>query len=294
MKSLFALFTITIAFLLASCSSENNLPGGSGMIEATEVTVSAQAAGQLLTLNFDRADSIKTTDTIALIDTLNTVLRLHQVQAVRNAAQTQLKITALRQKQAESNLSLAEKEFNRVKTLLQSGSANQQQYDKVENAYDQAALAVKQARAAHDAAMADLNKADAEIDLLNEQLNNCRPTAPVYGRVLEKYVEEGELVGIGSPIIKIGKLDTVWVKVYLPPSDLTGLKLGAKANVDPEDGRDSPLEGYISWISSEAEFTPKNVQTKEARADLVYAVKISIPNPDERLKIGMPVMVTIP
>jgi HlyD family secretion protein len=75
---------------------------------------------------------------------------------------------------------------------------------------------------------------------------------------------------------------------------LTRIKLGDRAEIDPEDGRETPLEGYVSWISSEAEFTPKNVQTKEARADLVYAVKIIIPNPQEQLKIGMPVSVTIP
>jgi HlyD family secretion protein len=112
--------------------------------------------------------------------------------------------------------------------------------------------------------------------------------------VVTRYVESGELVAIGKPLVKVARLDTVWVKVYLPPSDLTRIKLGGRAEIDPEDGRSRPLAGSISWISSEAEFTPKNVQTKEARADLVYAVKITIPNPDQTLKIGMPVLVTMP
>jgi HlyD family secretion protein len=111
--------------------------------------------------------------------------------------------------------------------------------------------------------------------------------------VINKFVEVGELIGVGKPLVKIAKLDTVWVKVYLPPSDLTRISLGGHALVDPEDGRNKPLEGKVSWISDQAEFTPKNVQTKEARADLVYAVKITIPNPGKVLKIGMPVSVKI-
>ena len=84
------------------------------------------------------------------------------------------------------------------------------------------------------------------------------------------------------------------MKIYVPPRDLTQIKLGGKADVNPEDGRTQPLTGIVTWIADEAEFTPKNVQTKEARADLVYAVKVTIPNPDGELKVGMPVMVTIP
>ena len=129
--------------------------------------------------------------------------------------------------------------------------------------------------------------------MLRQQLTDCTPLAPVAGVVVKKYVEVGELVTPGQPLIEIARLDTVWVKVYLPPEDLTRINLGDRAEVDPEDGRAEPMIGRVSWIASAAEFTPKNVQTREARADLVYAIKVIIPNPEHTLKIGMPVAVRI-
>ena len=145
-----------------------------------------------------------------------------------------------------------------------------------------------------DAADAELTRIRAEIALLEKQLNDCYPIAPVSGTVIDKFIDVGELIGIGRELITIARLDSVWVKIYLPPADLAEIKLGDRVEIDPEDGRDQNLNGIIRWISSEAEFTPKNVQTKEARADLVYAVKIDIANKAQRLKIGMPVSVTIP
>lgn len=282
-----------ILLLLVSCGETELPPGGSGLIEATEIIVSAETMGQLKALHFAGGDRIKKGDTIGLIDTITIILRLRQAAAMKQAAQTKLEIASINVEQASYNLDLAQKEFDRIGSLLESGSANQQQYDKVENAYHQALLARKQALAAMRSAKADLARIDAEIALLEEQYNDCFPTAPASGRIIDKYVDVGELVGTGKSLIKIGKLDTVWVKVYLPPTDLTRITLGDRAEIDPEDGRETPIIGYISWIASEAEFTPKNVQTKEARADLVYAVKITIPNPEERLKIGMPVYARI-
>jgi HlyD family secretion protein len=142
-------------------------------------------------------------------------------------------------------------------------------------------------------AAANLQKINAEIALLTQQLSDCFPAAPIGGIVSDKFVEVGELVNIGAPLLKIVGLDTVTVKIYLPASDLTQIKLGDKAEVDPEDNSSQPLPGVITWISPEAEFTPKNVQTKEARANLVYAIKITIPNSQQILKIGMPVSVKI-
>jgi HlyD family secretion protein len=279
--------------LITSCGKQNQAPGGSGLIEATEIVVSSEISGQLKSLRFDEGDSIKMGDTIGEIDTVTTRLRLHQAEASKQMAETKVKISSINIEQATYNLDLAQKEYERVSALIKSGSINQQQYDQTETAYNQAVLSKKQADAVYDAAVAELAKAESEIALLKKQLNDCFPKSPESGVVTNKFVEVGELIGTGKPLVKIAKLDTVWVKVYLPPSDLTRISLGGHAKVDPEDGRNQPLEGKVSWISDQAEFTPKNVQTKEARADLVYAVKITIPNPGKILKIGMPVSVKI-
>ncbi len=280
-------------FLLLSCSGNNSIPGGSGLIEATEVVLSARAAGQLIRLNVDEGSEVFSGDTIGIIDTITTKLRLEQSYAYQAAAATRLKAAEISVEQAELNLSLTQKEYNRAVDLIKSGSVNQQQYDKAETARNQAILAKKLSQSAVATADADLQKIQAEIALLLQQLNDCFPQAPSGGVITEKYLEVGELVNVGAPIVTIARLDTVTVKVYLPASDLTRIKLGGSAQIDTEDGSGRMLSGIISWISPKAEFTPKNVQTKEARANLVYAVKITIPNPEQILKIGMPVAVKI-
>jgi membrane fusion protein YbhG len=293
MRFSYPAYLTAILLLLLSCGGKTLTPGGSGLIEATEVIVSAETGGQLKALYFDEGDPIKQGDTIAVIDTITVLLHLRDAEALKQAAETGVHSATLGIEQAEFNYDLAKKEYERVGALIKSGSANQQQYDQVETAFQQAGLARKQASAAHAAAQADLARTLAAIDLLRKQWNDCFPLAPRSGTIVDKYIESGELVTPGKQLVKISQLDTVWVKLYLPPEDLTKVKLGGSATIDPEDGQNRTLEGRITWISDAAEFTPKNVQTKEARADLVYAVKITIPNPNGTLKIGMPVAVEI-
>lgn len=279
---------------VASCGRNTAAPGGSGLIEATEVTISSETSGRIEKVYVDEGDRLLPGDTIALIDTVTLSLKLRQAEAMKAAAETRRQTARIQIDKAALDAELAGKEFDRINSLVQTGAANQQQYDKTKNILDQSRLAKKAAAAALDAAAADLEKIDSDIALLHKQLADCRPIAPSGGTVVTKYVEGGELTSVGKPLVKMARLDTVWVKIYLPSSDLTRIKLGETANIDPEDGRTTPLPGAVTWISPEAEFTPKNVQTKEARADLVYAVKVTIPNEGEQLKIGMPVLVTIP
>jgi HlyD family secretion protein len=277
-----------------SCGGNGAVPGGSGLIETTEVTVSSEASGRIERLYVDEGDRLRPGDTIALIDTVTLSLKLGQAEALKAAAETRRETARIQIDKAALDSELAQKEFDRINSLVQTGAANQQQFDKTKNVLDQSRLAKKVAAASLDAAVADLEKIDSDIALLRKQLADCHPLAPSGGSVVTKYAEGGELTAAGKPLVKIARLDTVWVKVYLPSSDLTRIKLGGRAEIDPEDGRTSPLAGTVTWISPEAEFTPKNVQTKEARADLVYAVKITIPNEGEQLKVGMPVLVTVP
>jgi len=293
-KSVFAYFLLSAAAaLLTGCSGNNGTPGGSGLVETTEIIVSVETSGQLKALYFGEGDNIDLDDTIGVIDTTTVVLMLRQTEAARAAAVTRIDAARLGIEQADLGRTLAAKDFERAEALLKTGSVNRQQYDQLKTARDGAVLAEKQARVALRAAEADLAGIEVQLARLQEQYSDCFPTAPISGVVTDKYLDTGELAGVGKPLIKIADLDTVWVKVYLPPDDLSAVKLGDRAEVDPEDGREQMLTGRITWISSEAEFTPKNVQTREARANLVYAVKVTMANPDQRLKIGMPVTVAI-
>lgn len=292
MKLSHYIYLVAPTLILLSCGKKETSPSGSGLVESTEITLSSQVNGQLMQRYFDEGQKVASGDTIALIDTSRIMLNLRQAQAMGEVAKTRLQSSGIAIEQASYNIDLAKKEFDRAETLVHSGSTNEEQYDRAKNAYDQALLAKQQAESAQKTAQADIDNANAQIALLQKQFSDCFPTSPASGVVVDKFVEPGELLGIGKPIIKIADLDTVWVKIYLPAGDLPRINLGGHAMVDPENGAAS-LDGAVSWISSEAEFTPKNVQTKEARADLVYAVKVIIPNSGQILKIGMPVMVTV-
>lgn len=293
MKCIGRLLILPSILLLISCGNNQTEIGGSGLIEATDVVFSAKTNGQLISLNFDEGDQVALNDTIGLIDTSTTVLQLRQAEAIAEAAGLKLKIAAKDIKQAEQNLSLAQTEFDRIASLLGSGSANQQQYDQAQTALTQARLTKEKADLGRQAAQAELKSARSQAAILKKQFEDSFPLIPMEGTIVTKYIEPGELVTLGRPLVKIASLDTVWVKIYLSPADLTRINLGDQARIDPENGDKNLLPGTITWISDQAEFTPKNVQSKEARADLVYAVKITIPNPGHILKIGMPVSVKV-
>ncbi len=282
------------ALILSACSNNHSGPLGSGLVEGTQLVISAEATGRLLALYVDEGSNISEGDTIALIDTVDVALRLMQARAAKNASAAKLRMAELAVDQAAIAHDLAAKELRRIEQLMTSGTANQQQLDMAEHAFEQAGLARNQAEASLAASKAELESATAAENLLFRQFENCFPTAPTSGLISKKYVESGELIGPGRPLVELIKLDTVWVKIYLNSADIATIKHGQKAFIDIEDGSTPPLEGFVTWISDQSEFTPKNVQTKEARADLVFAVKITIANADGKLKIGMPVSVKIP
>jgi len=279
---------------LLGCGGKESIPSGSGFIEATEVVVSAEVSGRVEHLYVDEGDRVEAGMPIALIDTTTLTLKLRQAQAERAAVTTHILSSRLKIEQALLDRSLAAREFERVRNLMASGSVREQRFDQVKTSYQQASLAAAMARSALAASEAELRRIQARIGLIRKQLADCKPRSPITGTIVTKYIERGELAAPGKPLVRIANLDTVWVKIYLNPQDLGKVRLGANAEVDPEIPGIEPLKGRVTWIAPEAEFTPKNVQTKEARADLVYAVKVTVPNTDEQLKIGMPVMVRIP
>jgi len=282
---------IVMLSLSIGCDRGEPEIGGSGFIEATSVVVSAETSGRLEALFVGEGDAVATGTTLGVIDSTTIKLQLDRAHAQRESAVSAIEIARIAIEQAARDAELSRKEFDRVASLIGKGSANQQQYDQTENRHKQSELAGKFAQVTYQARETDLTRIDAEIAILQRQLEDCYPTAHVSGIVIDKLTEPGELLAPGKPIVEIAKIDTVWVKIYLPAHDLPAIRLGGTAAVDVEDGKTAPLQGKIVWIADEAEFTPKNVQTAEARADLVYAVKVNISNPQGVLKIGMPVMV---
>jgi len=284
--------TVAVALLLlVGCGNDDGVIGGSGLIETEEVLVSAEASGRVVERFFDEGRDVDEGDTLLSVDASRLELQLASARAQRKTAEANLRTATVQLAQAEQTESFAASEFDRIERLLKSGTATQRQFDQVKHEFTTAQIAVRQAKAQIAAVEAEIDRVDATSAQIERELRDTRPVAPVSGTVIDDYVEIGELLAAGRPIVKLARLDSVWVKVYLPAGDFARVKLGDQATVDTESDLGS-FTGTVVWTSEEAEFTPKNVQTKSARADLVYAVKVAVANPDRTLKVGMPVFVT--
>jgi HlyD family secretion protein len=243
---------------LAGCSKAQ-VPDAYGNVEAEEVVVGAQAGGQLLQFVPEEGSVLTAGATVAVIDTVPLVLQLRQYQSQRAA-------NASHQTEVGQQMDQAERDY---KTLLAQIEATRTQ----------------QQTAGHD-----VNATDARMAQIRDQIQRSRVTNPQAGTVLATYVRAGEVVQNGQPLYKIASLDTLSLRAYVTEPQLSGVKLGqsAEVTIDAGNGKHHQLTGTVSWVASEAQFTPTPIQTREERANLVYAVKIRVANPDGLLKIGMP------
>lgn len=293
MRNMFpALFAITLFTLMAGCNGNHDSAGSSGFIEADESIISAEVSGRVERRLVSEGQEVSRDDTLLITDRSKLDLQLNSLYASREMISATLSTTRLAVEKARTAEKFAISERDRVDRLIRSGSATQKQLDQLTYEAEQATIARKTAEANVVANSAQLAKTDADIALLNRQIQDCAPLSPLTGIITETYVDAGELVSPGKALLKIARLDTVYVKVYLPADEFTNVKLGDAASVSTETGG-SEYPGTVIWTSAESEFVPKNVQTKQSRSDLVYAVKVSIPNSGNALKIGQPVFATI-
>lgn len=287
-----ALFLFSIWCLSCSNNKTNEL-AGSGTLEATEVLVSARLAGTIIALPVHEGETIQMNQMIAQIDTEKIFLQKKQLLAGWNELKLNLQNAQRAVDLAKDNLANVEKKYLRIKSLLNDNSVTQQQYDDMETAYKAAQTQYDNAATSLKALRAKEEQISVQIELLESQLRDAKITAPIQGTVIEKYVEQGEIARPGGPVVSLADLQNMWIKIYFKETELGKIKLNGDAELKISSYPDRIFPGRISWISPKAEFTPKNVQTKDARADLVYAVKIEVKNPDGILKIGMPADVVL-
>ena len=290
-RIIFILMTVA-ALAIAGCSDSGDTVGGSGLLEADEAIISAETSGRVLSMSFSEGTQVGVADTLLVIDPSRLELELASARAGEKVALAQLETARVQLDKAVDAEAFATGERDRFARLLKSGTTTQKQLDQLEFELTQATLSRKSARAAITTVEAELAKIKADINRISRVLIDCYPLAPIDGVVTQKYVEVGELLSAGKPIVKISRLSSLWVKVYLPAGDFANIKTGDRATIDTESGGKT-FEGEVVWTSEEAEFTPKNVQTEKSRANLVYAVKVRVDNADGSLKIGMPVFVTL-
>lgn len=299
----YSLILLIILPLIGCSGNGGNDISASGTIEAVEVTVSAKVGGQIMKMLVDEGSSVGAGDTLVLIDRSDLEIQLEQSRANLDAADAQLKVTLLGAReedlaQAEATLKNAQDDFNRLERLFMEGSVSQKQLDDSrmrqivsKQIYEKMK---KGARAEEiDGVRARRNQAVAQVKSIEKKLSDSYLTAPVAGVVVQKSIEEGEVVMPNGAVFRISRLDNVNLMIYVSEEELSRLKLGQDADVYIDGLPGKPFRGKVKYISSQAEFTPKNVQTKEDRTKLVFGVRIDIPNPDGILKPGMPADATI-
>lgn len=283
------LVIITSMALLAACSGKNDKSDAYGNFEADEVIISSEVSGKLIFFNPEEGSVIDSGKLIGLVDTTDLQLKKEQLMAQKNAISSKSGNIASQievQQQQKNNLLI---DKARIEKLLKDGAATKKQLDDINGSIhlvDKQILSIQTQNSSVINEMLSLDKQIAQID---QSIKKSHIVNPVKGTVLDKYMQQNELVIPGKSLYKIADLSTIYLKVYVSESQLSEVKLGEKVEVLIDKGKEdfSKYEGTVTWVSSTAEFTPKIIQTKEERVNLVYAVKVKVKN-DGALKIGMP------
>ncbi|WP_119079435.1 HlyD family secretion protein [Chitinophaga alhagiae] len=284
---------ISLLTLLAACGGSNNGADAYGNFESTEVIVSAEATGHLLTFNVEEGMQLAANALVGGIDSVQLNLRKAQLGANIKAVLSKKPEVNPQLEVIRQQIATQQKERRRIQDLLKANAATPKQLDDIN-----AAIAVLEKQYASTASTlhtqvsgitSETRPLQLQVEQVNEQLAQSRVINPVAGTVLTKYVENGEVVNYGKPLYKIADLNTMYLRAYVSGSQLPSLKTGQQVTVqtDMPDGSLKNWPGTVSWIAAEAEFTPKTIQTREERVQLVYAVKVRVQN-DGSLKIGMP------
>ena len=287
-RTIYIIIAITGLISLNSCKKGNNKADAYGNFEAIETTISAEANGKLLQFNVTEGQELKKGTSVGLIDTIPLFLKKQQLAASRTTVFSKSKTAQTQVAVLQAKLKSARRNKTRIENLIRDNAGTQKQLDDIN---DQLAVIKQQivaAKAQKRPILSGNNTINAQVALLNDQIKKAQIINPINGTVLTKYAEESEITGFGRPLYKIADLSSLDFKGYVSETQLPAIKIGSTVTVkvDAADGEKS-YEGKVTWIASQAEFTPKIIQTKAERVNLVYAIKVRVKN-DGSLKIGMP------
>lgn len=283
---------IGMALILSACGNGNSNYDASGIFEATEVMVSAKSTGELMQFDIQEGQNVEANKQVGYIDTTQLYLKKVQLLANMKAVESRHYNVSKQIASIQQQIATQKTEQKRYENLVKSNAANQKQLDDI-NA--QIALLEKQL-AAQTETLENGNKSvtgeslglEAQVAQIEDQIKKSIIASPINGTVLSKYAEQGELATQGRTLFKVADIANMNLRVYITADQLTSLKIGQSVKVYADQGKSDRKEyaGTISWISDKAEFTPKTIQTRDERANLVYAVKVSVKN-DGLIKKGM-------
>lgn len=274
---------------MAGCQWNEKQSDAFGQFQATEVQVAAEHRGQLRHFQVNEGQNLVRGDTVGWIDTTELIAQKEELQARLQAARNKIPSIRAERRVLESELKMAHNDLNRLMELKKDEATTQKQIDDVRGRIDVLRRKIEAVEVNIRSAKADINALQARLKSVSVQISNALIVNPVPGTVLTTYKETGEIVQYGQPLYKIADLDTMKLRVYVSGAQLPQIELGqaVKVLIDDDEAGYQQLMGSVSWIASEAEFTPQMIQTKEERVSQVYAVEIRVAN-DGRLKMGMP------
>jgi HlyD family secretion protein len=283
------------AATLAACQ-RGETPDAYGTFETTEVVVSAETSGQLLQFTPTEGAKLEAGATVALVDTAQLALEREQILAQRSASASRAGEVGQQIQVLEAQRDIARRAYERTKRLFDQQAATAQQLDQAEREHRVLEEQIAAMRVQRRSAGYDVASGEARVAQIRDRIRRSQVRNPVAGTVLATYAELGEFVQPGQPLYKIANLDSMVLRAYVTEPQLAQVRIGQQVEVTIDVGRDArrTLPGTVTWVSAEAEFTPTPIQTREERADLVYAVKVRVPNADGAVKIGMPADVRLP
>jgi len=289
MKTLFKILNITlVTLILSSCNSNSDLADGYGNFEAVETTISAEANGKLIKFIIEEGQVLKKYAPVGYIDTVQLALRKEQLITSKIVINSKSKGVLSQISVLKSQLKTAQVSKARTEKLIAANAGTQKQLDDINGKIDVINQQIISVEIQNAPIINELKSIDIQIKQIEDQIQKSIVTNPLNGTVLVKYAEPNEITSFGKPLYKIADLSTMQLRVYITETQLAEIKIGQEVTVKIDTGETMKgFKGIIIWIASEAEFTPKIIQTKEERVNLVYAVKINVKN-DGSLKIGMP------
>ena len=273
---------------LISCNKNNDRADGYGNFEATEVTISAEANGKIEYLKLEEGDILEPKTQVGLIDTTQLYFNKQQLIASKSTVYSKSANVLSQIKVLQEQLKTTLIEKKRIQNMFAENAATKRQVDEIDGKVSVIQEQIKSVQTQNAPIVNEVKSIDVQIEKINDQIQKSKIINPIKGTVLSKYSEPNEVTAFGKPLYKIADISEMTLRVYISETQLSQIKVGQNVTVKIDAEKEmKSFPGTISWIASSAEFTPKVVQTKEERVNLVYAVKVNVKN-DGSLKIGMP------
>jgi HlyD family secretion protein len=280
--------------VLVSCNNNSKTADAYGNFQAVEVIVSAETSGPIIAANINEGTQIKKGDLAMQIDSVQYALKVNELGAKIKATSAKRSNINAQAAVYEQQKQVALKDLDRIKKMFSDGAATQKQLDDINGQIEVINRQISSVQSNIEGVNAEVSALEAGIAQAKDMLARTKVIAPISGTILEKYAEAGEMAAPGKALFKIADLENMELKAYVSALQLPAIKVGqtVKVSIDGTDGKLIDYQGTISWISDEAEFTPKNIQTREERVSQVYAIKVIVKN-DSKIKINMPAEVRL-